>query len=136
MTMKFELHNDVDLAHEIFLRETCFTPCTRLIWLLEPMTDAAEIAAQRAPISLSPARSSFDRFQNARKCREKLYTAAKSISWGGLFANPNITGQLADGLNLNMSLKRNQKFSSRGFLREKHGANHPLIESSLQKGRQ
>jgi len=136
MTMIFEPNNRIKLSDEILLREACFTPCTGPIWLLEPMTDAAEIAAQRTPISLSPARSSFDRFQNARKRREKLYTATKSISWGGLAVNPNITGQLAGVLNLSMSLKRNQKFSSRGFLREKHGTNHPLIESSLQKGRQ
>ena len=71
---------------------TAFTACTAGISLLETMTDAAEIAAQLATILLSTARSSFDEFQNARKCGEKLYILVKSISWGQIRVDPNRCG--------------------------------------------
>jgi UDP-N-acetylmuramoylalanine-D-glutamate ligase len=69
-----------------------FTACTAVTSLLETVTDAAEIAAQVAMVLLSTARSSFDEFQNARKCGEKLYNLVKSISWGRLRVTPNISG--------------------------------------------
>jgi UDP-N-acetylmuramoylalanine-D-glutamate ligase len=69
-----------------------FTACTAGISLLETMTDVAEIAAQIAPILLSTARSSFDEFQNARKCGPKLYILMKSISWGQCGVTPNKCG--------------------------------------------
>jgi UDP-N-acetylmuramoylalanine-D-glutamate ligase len=69
-----------------------FTACTAGTSLLETVTDAAEIAAQTATILLSTARSSFDEFQNARKCGQKLYILVKSISWGQCRTNPNISG--------------------------------------------
>jgi hypothetical protein len=69
-----------------------FTACTAGISLLKTMTDAAEFVAQIATILLSTARSSFDEFQNARKCGQKLYILMKSISWGETRVTPNITG--------------------------------------------
>ena len=75
--------------------DSAFTACTAGISLLETMTDAAEIAARMATIMLSTARSSFDEFQNARNCGQKLYILVKSISWGQRGQNPNITGQTA-----------------------------------------
>jgi UDP-N-acetylmuramoylalanine-D-glutamate ligase len=71
-----------------------FTACTAGISLLETMTDAAEIAAQIATILLSTARSSFDEFQNARKCGQKLYILVKSISWGRGGLTPNKCGEI------------------------------------------
>jgi UDP-N-acetylmuramoylalanine-D-glutamate ligase len=75
-------------------RENAFTACTLRISLLETVTDAAKIAAKLAEILLSTARSSFDEFQNARKCGEKLYILVKSISWGQICVNPNISGEM------------------------------------------
>jgi len=72
-----------------------FTACTAGISLLETVTDAAEVAAQVAVILLSTARSSFDELQNARNCGEKLYNLVKSISWGQIRVNPNISGGIA-----------------------------------------
>jgi len=72
-----------------------FTACTAGISLLETVTDAAEVAAQVAVILLSTARSSFDELQNARNCGEKLYNLVKSISWGQIRVNPNISGGTA-----------------------------------------
>ena len=118
------------------LTNSGFTPCNARVWLLEPMTDAAELAAKRAAILLSEARSSIDGFQKARKCREKLYRKAKSISWGELWANPNINGKMTGNLNQAISDSGKHHFSLRGFLREKHEANNPLNSTSLQKGRQ
>ena len=69
-----------------------FTACTAGISLLETVTDAAEIAAHFATIMLSTARSSFDEFQNARNCGEKLYILVESISWGHGSLCPNING--------------------------------------------
>ena len=74
---------------------TAFTACTAGISLLETVIDAAEIAAQMATVMLSTARSSFDEFQNARKCGEKLYILVKSISWGQFRVDPNISGGMA-----------------------------------------
>jgi UDP-N-acetylmuramoylalanine-D-glutamate ligase len=71
-----------------------FTACTAVTSLLETMTDAAGIAARMAAMMLSTARSSFDEFQNARNSGQKLYIWAKSISWGGRFLNPNISGEI------------------------------------------
>jgi hypothetical protein len=58
--------NESKNGRKISVQQGCFTPCKRRVWLLEPLTDAAENAAQYATISLSSALSSFDRFQNAR----------------------------------------------------------------------
>ncbi|HEY1490161.1 MAG TPA: hypothetical protein VGF90_03900 [Verrucomicrobiae bacterium] len=71
-----------------------FTACTARISLLETLTDAAEIAAWTATMMLSTARSSFEEFQNARKCGQNLYIMVKSISWGGRFVTPNISGEM------------------------------------------
>jgi UDP-N-acetylmuramoylalanine-D-glutamate ligase len=76
-----------------------FTACTVRISLLETVTDAAKIAANLAEILLSTARSSFDEFQNARKCGQKLCRIVKSISWGDSRVNPNINGQMTVILN-------------------------------------
>jgi len=70
-----------------------FTACTAGISLLETVTDAAEIAARMATIMLSTARSSFDEFQNARKCGQNLYNLAESISWGRGAVTPNKCGE-------------------------------------------
>jgi UDP-N-acetylmuramoylalanine-D-glutamate ligase len=77
------------------MADDAFTACTARISLLETVTDAAKIAVKVARILLSTARSSFDEFQNARKCGQKLYETVESISWGGGRLNPNITGQMA-----------------------------------------
>jgi len=113
-----------------------FTACTAGISLLETMTDAAEIAAQRATILLSTARSSFDEFQNARKCGQKLCISMESISWGRDRVNPNISGETTARLNRNMLNIGKCNFSFRAFLREKHEANHSITQTSLEKGRQ
>ena len=117
-------------------RQTCFTPCTQAIWLLEPSIDAAEIATKLATILLSTAGSSFDELQNARKCGEKLYILVKSISWGQVCSHPNISGEMTTGLNRSMMNFRKNKFSFRGFLREKHETNNSITQTSLEKGRQ
>jgi len=49
-------------------KNSAFTACTAGTSLLETLTDAAEVAAWTATMLLSTARSSFDEFQNARKC--------------------------------------------------------------------
>ena len=72
-----------------------FTACTARISLLETVTDAADIGARLATILLSTARSSFDEFQNARKCGEKLCILVKSISWGQSAGTPNKCGGMA-----------------------------------------
>jgi UDP-N-acetylmuramoylalanine-D-glutamate ligase len=72
-----------------------FTACTAVTSLLETVTDAADIVARLATILLSTARSSFDEFQNARKCGKKLYNLVKSISWGRICVNPNISRGMA-----------------------------------------
>lgn len=113
-----------------------FTPCKAPTWLLEPMTDTAEFAAQDAVILFSPARSSIDGFQKARKCGEKLYSKAKSISWGEQCGCPNINGEMTGYSKQKMSDSGKDNFSLRGFLRKKHEANNPLNSTSLQKGRQ
>ena len=116
--------------------ENAFTACTAGISLLETLTDAAEIAGQMATIMLSTARSSFDEFQNARKCGQKLYILVKSISWGQFRVNPNISGGMTAGQELMMMHIGNFNFSVRGFLREKHETNHSITQTSLEKGRQ
>jgi hypothetical protein len=113
-----------------------FTACTAGISLLETMTEAAEIAAQMATILLSTARSSFDEFQNARSCGQKLCISVKSISWGRARVNPNIIGQMAGQVNRNMLNIGKCNFSFRAFLREKHEANNSITQTSLEKGRE
>jgi hypothetical protein len=74
--------------------ESAFTACTAGISLLETVTDAADIAVRMATILLSTARSSFDEFQNARKCGQNLYILVKSISWGRGRMNPYKCGEM------------------------------------------
>jgi hypothetical protein len=116
-------------------RQTCFTPCTQAIWLLEPSIDAAEIAAKLATILLSTAGSSFDELQNARKCGQKLYCTVKSISWGENRVDPNRHGETTADWNQTLMNIGKQKFSFRGFLREKHETNNSITQTSLEKGR-
>ena len=71
-----------------------FTACTAVTSLLKTVTDAAEIVARMAAMMLSTARSSFDEFQNARKCGQKLYILVKSISWGQCGVTPNSCGEM------------------------------------------
>ena len=129
-------HNATGRRRKISSVQGRFTPCKRRLSLLEPMTDAAKNAAGFATILLSPARSSFDGFQNARNGGEKLYSVEESISWGEQRLNPNRNGEMAVGPIQKMDNVRKQNFSLRGFLREKHGANNPTNSTSLQKGRQ
>jgi hypothetical protein len=112
-----------------------FTACTAVTSLLKTVTDAAEIVARLAAMMLSTARSSFDEFQNARNCGQNLYILVKSISWGRAAANPNISGEMPQIWNLTTMHFGNCQFSFRAFLREKHGANHSIIQSSIEKGR-
>jgi hypothetical protein len=112
-----------------------FTACTAVTSLLKTVTDAAEIAVQLAAMMLSIARSSFDVFQNARNSGQNLYILVKSISWGRAEVNPHISGENTAGWNLTTMAIGNHNFSFRAFLREKHEANHPIIQTSLQKGR-
>ena len=127
--------NRTETREKILVPRDRFTPCKPQPSLLEPMTDAAENAAPCGTILLSPARSSFDRFQNARNRGEKIYSKVKSISWGEHHVSPNRNGKMAVDLNQNMSNSGKQNFSLRGFLREKHEANNPLNSTSVQKGR-
>ncbi|HWD93854.1 MAG TPA: hypothetical protein VG938_16050 [Verrucomicrobiae bacterium] len=113
-----------------------FTACTLRISLLETMKDAAEIAAELAEILLSTAHSSFDAFQNARNCGQKLCKIVKSISWGGQDVTPNINGQMTAVPSLKMINAGIFNFSFRAFLREKHEANYSITQSSFEKGRQ
>jgi hypothetical protein len=115
--------------------QNVFTACTAGISLLEPKRDVAENAAQMAVVLLSTAHSSFDEFQNARKCGQKLCIMAKSISWGERCANPNISGGMIRNLNRQMMKPGKCNFSFRGFLREKHETNNSTTETSQQKGR-
>jgi UDP-N-acetylmuramoylalanine-D-glutamate ligase len=84
--------NQSKKSQKISLQQNSFTPCKHQISLLEPLTDAAENAARRATILLSPALSSLDGFQNARDSGEKLYRTAESISWGHSSLSPNMNG--------------------------------------------
>jgi hypothetical protein len=118
------------------LRKAAFTACTAWTSLLEPSIDAAENAARLATILLLNARSSFDKIQNARKCSEKLYKVAKSISWGQHRCNPNISGGMIRKTNCKTMSSGNNRFSFRGFLREKHETNNSITQPQLQKGRQ
>ena len=120
---------------KISMRQSCFTPCMQWGSLLEPLTDAAEHAAQCATILLSPARSSFDRFQNARNSGEKIYSTVKSISWGHRRESPNMNGQMTAESEQQMNGSGTYEFSVRAFLREKHEPNHSINSTSLQKGR-
>ena len=128
--------NRREARDKISAREGRFTPCKQGLSLLERMTDAAENAARQATILLSPARSSFDGFQNARNSGEKLYCTVESISWGRHSLIPNMNGETSVESNYKMSDSGKQKFSFRGFLRENHEANNPTNSTSLQKGRQ
>jgi len=112
-----------------------FTACTARISLLETVTDAAENVVKMATILLSTARSSFDGFQNARKSGQRLCGIVKSISSGKANANPNIRGKMTASLNRRKMNLGKCNFSSRGFLRENHEANH-LITQTSEKGRQ
>jgi hypothetical protein len=112
-----------------------FTACTAVTSLLETVTDAAEIAARLATMMLSTARSSFEDFQNARNSGQTLYILVKSISWGRAAANPNISGEISLAAIGTTMISGNNNFSFRAFLREKHEANHSIIQTSLQKGR-
>ena len=116
-------------------RENTFTACTPRISLLEPMTDAAEIAAHFVTILLSTARSSFDGFQNAGQSGERLCGTVKSISRGRSAASPYIRGEKSANLNQNMCDAGKYKISFRGFLREKHETNNSTTPTSFQKGR-
>ncbi|HEX4266055.1 MAG TPA: hypothetical protein VH597_17095 [Verrucomicrobiae bacterium] len=118
------------------MEKSAFTACTAGISLLKTMRDAAKIAARLAEILLSTARSSFDEFQNARNCGQKLYRAGESISWGGSRVNPHINGQMTAIFSQPMMNAGISNFSFRAFLREKHEANHSITQSSLEKGRE
>jgi len=115
--------------------DNAFTACTAGISLLKTVTDAARIAEHLATILLSTARSSFDELQNARKCGQKLYFLVQSISWGRAAANPHIGGEIAANWNVTTMAIGNCNFSFRAFLREKHEANNPIIQTSIEKGR-
>jgi hypothetical protein len=113
-----------------------FTACTAGFSLLKTMTDAAKIRGRLAKFLLSTARSSFDEFQNARKCGQNLCILVESISWGQVFIHPNISGEITAALNRSMIHFTNNNFSFRGFLREKHDTNNSITQSSLEKGRE
>src|SRR5579863_5974122 len=95
--------NESENREKISSLQNCFTPCKPTTSLLEPLTDAAENAARYATILLSPALSSFDRFQNARNSGEKIYRRVKSISRGRCSVSPNINGQMTDSLTRQLS---------------------------------
>jgi hypothetical protein len=116
--------------------DIAFTACTAGISLLKTMTDAAKNRSRLAKFLLSTARSSFDEFQNARKCGQNLYIIGESISWGQACSHPNISGEMTADLNRKMMNIGKCNFSFRGFLREKHDTNNSITQSSLEKGRQ
>jgi hypothetical protein len=108
-----------------------FTACAAVISLLKTVTDAAIIVGRKVRIMLSTARSSFDEFQNARKCGQKLYIWAESISWGQSCVHPNISGEPMACLNFVTMNTGIFNFSFRAFLREKHEANHSITQTSI-----
>jgi len=111
-----------------------FTSCTPADSLLETMLKAAKTASAGDGISLSPACSSFDLFQDFQQRGVRIYPLMKSISWGRLAGRPKMHGETAAAWNRLDCRSRNENFSPRGFLRENHGANEP-IKSTSQKGR-
>ena len=133
--MKNSIFNAAASRQKISSAKDLFTPCKRRLGLLEPMTDAAEDAAESATILLSPARSSLDGFQNARNSGEKIYSRVKSISWGHHRESSNMNGRMTAESEQQMSSSGTYEFSLRAFLRKKHESNHSLNSTSLQKGR-
>ena len=108
-----------------------FTTCAAGISLLKKVTDAAKIVGQVATVMLSTARSSFDEFQNARNCGQKLCLSAESISWGQPRVHPYITGEPTVRWNFIRMNVRTINFSFRAFLREKHEANNSITQTSI-----
>jgi hypothetical protein len=115
--------------------EDRFTACTSALSLLETTPEAAKTGTAGVGILLSPACSSFDRFQNLQQRDERICRSVKSISWGGCAASPKMHGESGGGgVNRSKNRNGNDNFSPRGFLRENHGANEP-IKTTSQKGR-
>jgi UDP-N-acetylmuramoylalanine-D-glutamate ligase len=76
-----------------------FTACTSALSLLETTTEAAKTATAGVGILLSPACSSFDRFQNLQQRDGRICRPVKSISWGGVAASPKMHGESDGGMN-------------------------------------
>jgi hypothetical protein len=111
-----------------------FTACTPAVSLLKTTIEAVIIPAVGVGVLLSPACSSFDRFQNLQQRNERICRSMKSISGGGCAASPKMHGKSDRDVNRSRNRTRNDHFSPRGFLRENHGASKP-IKSTSQKGR-
>jgi UDP-N-acetylmuramoylalanine-D-glutamate ligase len=76
-----------------------FTACAPALSLLETTTEAAKTAMAGVGILLSPACSSFDRFQNLQQRDGRICRLVKSISWGGVAASPKLHGENDGGMN-------------------------------------
>jgi hypothetical protein len=116
-----------------YFAASAFTSCTPAVSLLETFVNAAKSATVGDEILLSPVRLNSERFQNLQQCGERIYSGAKSISWGCLAFSPNIHGSCNGSVNRTNRLIRMKNFSLRGFLRENHGANQHTNHTS-QKG--
>ena len=72
-----------------------FTPCALAGSLLEAVAEAAKNATSGDVVLLSPARSSWDQFQDHQHRGEVLCQAVKSIGRGVHDGTPNIDGKIA-----------------------------------------
>jgi hypothetical protein len=110
-----------------------FTACTAPVSLLETNVEAAEIGAGGDRILLSPACSSFDRFQILKQCDERICLVKKSISWGRRNCSPKMHGQNRVQAGSRTGVVGRYNFSFRGFLRENHGTNQPVKSTSQNR---
>ena len=111
-----------------------FTACTAGVSLLEPFIGAVKTATVGDEFLLSPAGSSFERFQNLQQTGERIRPVVQSISGGCPAASPKMHGLGRPGPD-EIEVKHGKiNFSRRGFLREKRAASEP-IKSTSQKGR-
>ena len=116
-----------------------FIPCALVGSLLEAVAEAAKNATSGDVVLLSPARSSWDQFQDHQHRGEVLCQTVKSIGRGVHDGAPNIDGKTAklDG-------KKQRKHSNganrescescvRGFLRQNPGARRTKINQHLNR---
>ena len=129
-TIKMQIMNDKKDREDF----RAFTACTPVISLLETTIEAAKTATVGDEFLLSPACSSFERFQNIQQKGKRLWPSRKSISWGCPAASPKMHGSSSRILNQLENKNTTENLSLHGFLRENHEVNEP-IKSTSQKGR-
>jgi UDP-N-acetylmuramoylalanine--D-glutamate ligase len=84
-----------DASERIHAAWDSFTPCAVPGSLLEAVAEAAKNATSGDVVLLSPARSSWDQFQNHQHRGEVFCQAVKSIGRGVHGGTPNINGKTA-----------------------------------------